>query len=1625
MKSLSRLLRRNCNVSRSLNRHLRCEPLEQRTLLAVVITEPTGGVEVSESGVTAAYEVVLDAEPAANVVITLTPDGQLDVSPESLTFTPDNWDQVQEVTVSAIDDTDVEGDHNGIIAHTATSEDASYDGIEIDDVTVAITDNDSATNAPPTIDLVNTTTTLSEDTDMSVRRKVADLAIVDDGEGNNSLSLSGADADLFELDGSVALYLKAGAPLDFETNPQLDVTVSIDDPAIGQTPDDSASLTITLTDANDAPQVTVPVTGPNVNEAANATATVSGISVEDPDAGTSQIVVTLAIPTNSGTLAVQTVSGGAAVSGNGSRIVTLTGTVSQINATLDANVAYTVPNADFNGNVSLTVTANDQGNTGAGGAKSQTKQVAITVAAVNDSPSIAAPTSLSVGTGADLFVTPISVADVDANTADVEVTLEVAQGTLTVKTGVTGGLTADDIQGNHTKTVTLTGTIAQINATLADSQGLKYVSDTNYTGSETLTIAVDDKGNTGSGGAKSVQKPVTITVVAANQPPVVTVPTAQTVAEDTDLAIAGISIHDPDAASAEIRVTLAVAHGTLTVKDNVSGGLTAAKIQGNGTGSVVLTGSLAQINNTLAASQGLVYRGQADYVGADSLAVTANDQGNTGPGGAKSDAEQIAITVTAVNDAPVITIPGEQAVPSGAELVLSGISITDADAGSATVEVKFEVDHGTLTFKTDVTGGLVAADVVGNGTGTVTVTSSLAKIKNTLDASAGLKYRGTTGYTGPETLTITANDQGNSGSGVAKTTIKDLPITVAGANQAPVVTVPGTQSATEDTDKYITGISIADADAGSSDIRVTLTVTHGTLTVKNDVSGGLTGSNISGNGTSSVTLTGSRAKINATLANAQGVKYKGLTNNTTTATLSVMANDLGNTGTGGAQSGSGTVSITLSAVNDAPQVTVPSALAVAPNTDLAVSGVSIADVDAGTANVVVTLAIGHGSLTLRTDVSGGLATADIQGNGTGTVTLTGTVAKINATLAASGGLKYRGTTESTTPNTLAVTVNDQGNTGSGGAKTATKNLSITVTTANQAPVVTVPGAKTIAQNTDLAISGISIADPDAATGAIEVTLEVSHGTLTVLTNVSGGVAAGGVSGNGTAKIVLTGTLSQVNATLAATNGLKYKSAATYTGADSLKVKADDKGNTGTGGAKTDQETVAITVTGVNAAPVLTVPASVVAPKNGEREITGISVSDADAGTGEIEVTLEVSHGTLTVLTNVSGGVAAGGVSGNGTAKVVLKGTVAKINATLAATNGLKYKPNANYAGSDSLKVTANDKGNTGSGGAKTDQETISVLVGSGSLSGIVYMEGDGQDGYAGPGNGTQGDMGLAGVTVKLRQKTGTGDTATWSDVATVKTGPDGFYLFKDIPAGTYEVVETQPAKFRDGKAEAGSGGGTANGNSITNIVLESGSHITDNNFAEAGINPQYVGIRLFLNSTPGCEEVFSSFTGIKKVKITGTSSNDDIQFTAGANSHTVVVNGKTTTYSADEVDVFMLDALGGNDKVTLNGKAGADEARIRPGYGVLRGAGYMVEVFGAEEMKADGKGGDDNAIVYDSTGDDDLTATGNKATVSGVNYLAELIAFERMQAISEAGGDDTVERQTIDYVLELIGDWNQ
>ena len=111
------------------------------------IDELDGSIEVDESGTTDTFTVVLDAEPATDVVLTITSDdtGEATV-PASVTFTSANWDTPQTVTVTGVDDDLVDGTITSTI--TVAVDDAnSSDGFDnLNDQTISVdtTDDDVA-----------------------------------------------------------------------------------------------------------------------------------------------------------------------------------------------------------------------------------------------------------------------------------------------------------------------------------------------------------------------------------------------------------------------------------------------------------------------------------------------------------------------------------------------------------------------------------------------------------------------------------------------------------------------------------------------------------------------------------------------------------------------------------------------------------------------------------------------------------------------------------------------------------------------------------------------------------------------------------------------------------------------------------------------------------------------------------------------------------------------------------------------------------------------------------------------------------------------------------------------------------------------------------------------------------------------------------------------------------------------------------------------------------------------------------------------------------------------------------------------------------------------------------------
>jgi hypothetical protein len=105
-------------------------------------------------------------------------------------------------------------------------------------------------NNPPTISLSNIVSTLQENGSSPESIRVANINLVDDAQGTNILSLSGADSGSFQLVYGAEgpqLHLIPDAILNYETKPYLEVVVNVDDATIGSSPDSSVNFRLELT----------------------------------------------------------------------------------------------------------------------------------------------------------------------------------------------------------------------------------------------------------------------------------------------------------------------------------------------------------------------------------------------------------------------------------------------------------------------------------------------------------------------------------------------------------------------------------------------------------------------------------------------------------------------------------------------------------------------------------------------------------------------------------------------------------------------------------------------------------------------------------------------------------------------------------------------------------------------------------------------------------------------------------------------------------------------------------------------------------------------------------------------------------------------------------------------------------------------------------------------------------------------------------------------------------------------------------------------------------------------------------------------------------------------------------
>ena len=514
-------------------------------------------------------------------------------------------------------------------------------------------------------------------------------------------------------------------------------------------------------------------------------------------------------------------------------------------------------------------------------------------------------------------------------------------------------------------------------------------------------------------------------------------------------------------------------------------------------------------NCTLAlTSTGVVVTPAVDFTGQATFEYTLRDED-----GAMSSAV-VTVTVTGDNDAPVLVTTASPALAAvnedaaaptagstaGSTLVSAVVmsaaplsNVTDADSGSAAgLAITGVSASGTLHYSLDNgTTWLVASAPTGTSALLLPPTARLffrpaANINGAVAEAITFRAWDTSSGTGGSSV----NTSSNGGATAFSTATDTASVAVNAVNDAP--TVAGTTASYTMPERttmtlHGTGLSIADIDAGAGSVVLTLTVTGGSFADSTLAAiAGTTGVQVGGTA-QALTLTGSVAAINDLLGGVGGatLTHANARNNPTAVTLDLSVSDNGNTGSGGALTGTLTRSIAFGDVNDVPTVTMPpTAFTATEQTAFNLHGKSIVidDVDAATNEI----------LSVRVSVTAGNGTLNVIGaTGVTVTTATGEEVVFSGKLADlkdvftgtnTGRLTYTASSDAPPASTtLRVRVTDNG---TPSAETGEATKTINITAVNDAPVLAnATGTVTFTEDGSPVVirAALTLTDADSAT----------------------------------------------------------------------------------------------------------------------------------------------------------------------------------------------------------------------------------------------------------------------------------------------------------------------------------------------------------------------------------------------------------------------------------------------------------------------------------------------------------------------------------------------------------------
>ena len=717
---------------------------------AVTVTVvPDTGLSVGE-GDTATYTVVLDSQPSGAVTVTAASadTAAVTVTPVSLTFTSTNWATAQTVTVTALDDADADDETIEVSHGVSSADDAVYDSLTVDSVTVTVTDADE-----------EAAVTVVPDTGLSVGEGgTATYTVVLDSQPSGAVTVTAASADTAAV--TVTPVSLTFTSTNWATAQTVTVTAEHDNDADDESVDvshgvssaDDAvydsltvdSVTVTVADAEVAAVTVtvVPDTGLPVGEGDTATYTVvldsqpsGAVTVTAASADTAAVTVTPVsltfTSTNWATAQTVTVTALDDADADDETVDVSHGVTSADDAVYDSltvdSVTVTVADAEVAA-VTVTVVPDTGLSVGEGGTATYTVvldsqpsgAVTVTAASADTAAVTVTPVSLTFTTGNWATAQTVTVTALDDADADDE-TVEVSHTVTSADDAVYDGLTVDSV------TVTVADAeVAAVTVTVVPDTGLSVGEG----GTATYTVVLDSQPS----GA------VTVTAASADTAAVTVTPVSLTFTTGNWATAQTVTVtaeHDNDADDE----TIEVSHTVTSADDAVYDGLTVDSVT-----VTVADAEVAAVTVTVVPDTGLSV-GEGDTAtytvvldsqpsgavtvtaaSADTAAVTVTPVSLTFTPGNWATAQTVTVTAEHDNDADDETVEVSHGVSSADDAVYDGltvdsVTVTVADAEVAAVTVTVVPDTGLSVGEGDTGTYTVVLDSEPSGAVTVTAAS--------------------------------------------------------------------------------------------------------------------------------------------------------------------------------------------------------------------------------------------------------------------------------------------------------------------------------------------------------------------------------------------------------------------------------------------------------------------------------------------------------------------------------------------------------------------------------------------------------------------------------------------------------------------------------------------------------------------------------------------------------------------------------------------------------------------------------------------------------------------------------------------------------------------------------------